>query len=215
MSIYNTFILADKQDITRAGMHVFITSAAEWPQIVEVGCRQDLANELERCEESVVIIDYTLLDLRSVDEFRILMSRFTRTRWLIFSAELSENFLRQIMSESGVSIVMKENSAEEIRSALRCVMHGESYICPQISEMLATVSENREKVELTPAEIEILKLVASGLSVKEIANKRFSSVHTVITHKKNIFRKLSINNVYEATRYALRAGYIELAEYYI
>ena len=53
------------------------------------------------------------------------------------------------------------------------------------------------------------------LSVKEIAAERTSSVHTIITHKKNIFRKLEVNNVYEATKYALRAGLVELVEYYI
>ena len=43
----------------------------------------------------------------------------------------------------------------------------------------------------------------------------YTSVHTIVTHKKNIFRKLEINNVYEATRYALRAGLVEMADYYI
>jgi DNA-binding NarL/FixJ family response regulator len=68
---------------------------------------------------------------------------------------------------------------------------------------------------LTPSEIEILKLIARGKSAKEIAAERVSSIHTIITHKKNIFRKLEVNNVYEATKYALRAGLIEMVEYYI
>jgi len=58
-------------------------------------------------------------------------------------------------------------------------------------------------------------LIARGLSVKEIAAERISSTHTIITHKKNIFRKLGVNNVYEATKYALRAGLVEMVEYYI
>ncbi len=51
--------------------------------------------------------------------------------------------------------------------------------------------------------------------MKEIAALRNSSVHTIITHKKNLFRKLEVNNIYEATKYALKAGMIELVEYYI
>lgn len=58
-------------------------------------------------------------------------------------------------------------------------------------------------------------LIASGFSAKEIAAKRVSSIHTITTHKKNIFRKLGVNNIYEATRYAFRVGLIELVEYYI
>ena len=68
---------------------------------------------------------------------------------------------------------------------------------------------------LTVTEIDILKLIAHGKSVKEIALERTSSIHTIITHKKNIFRKLGVNNVYEATKYTLRAGLIEMVEYYI
>ena len=57
--------------------------------------------------------------------------------------------------------------------------------------------------------------IALGMTTKEIAEKRFSSFHTVNTHRKNIFRKLGVNNVHEATKYALRAGLIDSAEYYI
>ena len=53
------------------------------------------------------------------------------------------------------------------------------------------------------------------MTTKEIAVKRFSSFHTVNTHRKNIFRKLGVNNVHEATKYALRAGLVDSAEYYI
>jgi DNA-binding NarL/FixJ family response regulator len=68
---------------------------------------------------------------------------------------------------------------------------------------------------LTTTEVEILRLIARGLSVKEIAQERVSSIHTIVTHKKNIFRKLQVNNVYEATKYALRAGLVEMVEYYL
>jgi DNA-binding NarL/FixJ family response regulator len=73
----------------------------------------------------------------------------------------------------------------------------------------------KDLVGLTKTETEILKDIALGLTTKDIAEKRFSSYHTVNTHRKNIFRKLSVNNVHEATRYALRAGIVDEAEYYI
>ena len=73
----------------------------------------------------------------------------------------------------------------------------------------------QEKINLTKTETEILKEIALGMTTKEIAEKRFSSFHTVNTHRKNIFRKLGVNNVHEATKYALRAGLVDSAEYYI
>ena len=72
-----------------------------------------------------------------------------------------------------------------------------------------------ERVKLTKTEMEVLRDIALGLTTKEIAEKRFSSFHTINTHRKNIFRKLNVNNVHEATKYALRAGMVDAAEYYI
>ena len=57
--------------------------------------------------------------------------------------------------------------------------------------------------------------IAHGMTTKEIAEKRYSSFHTVNTHRKNIFRKLGVNTIHEATKYALRAGLIDAADYYI
>jgi DNA-binding NarL/FixJ family response regulator len=64
-------------------------------------------------------------------------------------------------------------------------------------------------------EREVLRLIALGKSVKEVAAERNSSIHTITTHKKNIFRKINVNTIYEATKYALRAGLVEMVEYYI
>ena len=68
---------------------------------------------------------------------------------------------------------------------------------------------------MTDTEKEILKEIAIGRTTKEIAANRNLSFHTIITHRKNIFRKLEVNNVHEATKYAMRAGLIDMAEYYI
>lgn len=211
-----TFIIADNQDITRAGLRAYISRIFKVSHVVEVACKRDLITELDKCGDGVVIIDYTLFDLRGIEDFLILHRRFPTVVWLMFSTELSEDFIRRVSAEDNVGVVLKDNSGEEIRSALLCAAAGERFLCHQVSNMLLTARE-RNDVEnvLTPTEIEILKLIAKGLSVKEMALERVSSVHTVITHKKNIFRKLGVNNVYEATKYALRAGLVEMLEYYI
>lgn len=81
-------------------------------------------------------------------------------------------------------------------------------ICQQADEEL------HSKV-LTHTEIEILRGVAQGKTTKEIAYERYSSIHTVNTHKKNIFRKLQVNTAHEAVKYAFRAGLVDPSEFYI
>lgn len=211
-----TFILADNQDVTYAGMKSYVTASLPGARVGRVACKRDLIDLLERYPSAVVIVDYTLFDFKSIDDMRILSSRFPEVHWVLFSAELSDDFIRKAHLERNVSILLKDNTEEEICLALRCAARGERYLCHQISNFLLTApSQGAPDRKLTVTEVEILKLIAAGLSAKDIAARRFLSTHTVITHKKNIFRKLGVNTVFEATKYALRAGLVELAEYYI
>lgn len=211
-----SFVLADNQDITRMGMRGFIAHLFGTNLITEAFGKKQLTDFLTDYPDSVVVLDYTLFDLNGVEEFLILVRRFTDACWLLFSNDLSEDFIRKLSAEEKVSMILKENTGEEIQSALLCAAHRERFLCHQITNLLIShSSDSKAPSVLTATEKEILRQIARGKSVKEIAAERISSIHTVITHKKNIFRKLEVNNVYEATKYALRAGLIEMAEYYI
>ena len=217
MDTDKTFIIADNQDITRTGLREYITSMFGKCRIVEVANKKELISALIECNGSgIVIIDYSLFDLSGSEELVIIGKRFSNINWVLFSNELSEELIRRLCLENTISMILKENSSEEIRSALKCAVRGERFLCHQITNLLL-IGQKKALIHsvLTATEIDVLRLIACGKSVKEIAVLRTSSIHTIITHKKNIFRKLEVNNVYEATKYALRAGLIEMVEYYI
>ena len=191
-------ILADNQAITQAGL-MYIGrewSDVEWKQTADKTC---LIEVLQSDPQSVVILDYTLFDLNDVDELLILAQRFPQV----------------LGSSHRFGVLLKDASLTEIREAIRCLLVHERYIGRRIAELLLSPISPVEFVPLTKTEVEILKDIALGMTTKEIAEKRFSSFHTVNTHRKNIFRKLAVNNVHEATKYALRAGLVDSAEYYI
>ncbi len=71
------------------------------------------------------------------------------------------------------------------------------------------------KHPLTASEIEIVKLIAEGMTTKEIASRKNVSFHTIMTHRKNIFRKARVNNASELVMFAIRAGIIDTIEYQI
>lgn len=216
MNTVRTFIIADNQDVTRVGIRGYITMIFEECRIVDVTSKKELIQALCQQPESIVVLDYTLFDLTGPDDLLIVLQRFPEARWILFSNELSEDFIRRLSVERQVGMVLKDNSGDEIRSALLCAASGERFFCHQVTNLLlSAVPQKEERPILTAAETEVLKLIAQGKSVKEIAAERNSSIHTIITHKKNIFRKLKVNNVYEATKYALRTGLVEMVEYYI
>ena len=183
-------LLADRQDITRAGLS-YVIEKMEGLESKYVEDKAELMLALKDNEDTVVILDYTNFDINDAAELLILNQRFPYTRWLLFSEDLSTDFVKVLVASSSMfSILLME-------------------------VLLAPKKETEEKVNLTKTETEILKDIALGMTTKEIAEKRFSSFHTVNTHRKNIFRKLGVNNVHEATKYALRAGLVDSAEYYI
>lgn len=213
-----TLVIADNQDITKAGILYLTDKMPEIDLVTEAADKKELLRLLVRYPDAVVLLDYTLFDLNSADELIILQERFKRISWILFSEELSEDFIRRIIfSSETFSIVLKDSFLEEIRTAIFSAFRSQRFICNRINNLLSDrkAGQQKEHPALTSTETEILKSIALGKTTKEIAAERFSSIHTITTHRKNIFRKIEVNNLHEATRYALRAGIIDSAEYYI
>lgn len=172
---------------------------------------------------TVVILDYTLFDFSGAEELMVLHERFKEADWLLFSDELSLPFLRQVLfSSMAFGVALKDNSKEEILTALQCASRKERFICNHVSNLLLAGNGSSSPTHptikddlLTTAERSILKEIALGKTTKEIAAERNLSFHTVNSHRKNIFRKLGVNNAHEATKYAMKAGIVDLVEYYI
>ncbi|MFV0537791.1 MAG: response regulator transcription factor [Dysgonomonas sp.] len=212
-------IIADRQDITRIGMEALIEKAGKASSITKADNKGELIKLLLSCPEAIVVLDYTLSDFASIDELLNLGYRFSKVRWLLFSDELSNDFLRRLVINSeNYSVVLKSCDLDEINMALIQMLRGERFICNRVTNQLLQPQKQQTEVPeqiLTATEKEILKEIALGHTTKEIAANRHLSFHTIITHRKNIFRKLDVNNAHEAIKYAMRAGLVDLAEYYI
>jgi DNA-binding NarL/FixJ family response regulator len=211
-------IIDDNQDLSKAGLLYFLEQAREKTVVLEAENKKELLRQLSDAPDALIILDYTLFDFPRPEDLVILSERFKSAHWLLFSDELSDDFLRTfVINCNAFSVVFKDSSKEEISSAIDLTLRNERFICNRASNQLLgrrSTMDLQDNV-LTTTEKEILHLLALGKTTKEIAAERFSSIHTITTHRKNIFRKLEVNTVYEATKYALRAGVIDSAEYYI
>lgn len=114
-------LLADKQDITRAGLS-YVISKIEGLETRTIEDKADLMLALKENEDTVVILDYTLFDINDAAELLILNQRFPYTRWLLFSEDLSADFVKiLIASSTQFSVLLKECSLMEIKEAIRSV----------------------------------------------------------------------------------------------
>ena len=211
-------IIFDKQDITRFGVETLIAKLyLQEHTLFFADTKSNLVQNLVSNPDSLVVIDYALSDLNSVDSLLNISIRFPKTHWVLFSEDLSLQFLKKILCNSTFSVILKNSELSEIKKALSLAFDKQDFVCSQVKELLSMSDKGNagNNDPLTLTEKEILREIALGKTAKEIADLRNISTHTVVTHRKNIYRKLEVNNSQEACGYALRAGIVDTSDYYI
>ena len=210
------YIIADNQELTGYALQSLL-KRDEGSAIFRAVDKAGLIELLKGHEDAVVFLDYTLFDFSDEDQLLIVAERFSLSEWILISDELTPQFIRRVVySSHQFSLVFKDGPMSEIREALQAVNRHTRYLSQRALEAIISQQQDDEKPDiLTATETEIVKAIAQGKTTREIAAERFSSIHTVTTHRKNIFRKLGINTAHEAVKYALRAGLIDASEFYI
>lgn len=213
--------IIDGQEITKFAFKQLLERIVNVPiEVCDLSNMSDLRQFLSTHKEGMVIIDPYCATLENqIEQLVIIRSLFGSSSWLLCFKELNESWLKQFLGnrKKQFNILFKDDTIDSIQEGLLKTLNSEEYVSPRIANKLQEHELSIRTVGqvLTNAEREILKEIASGKMTKEIASDRSISVHTVITHRKNIFKKLGVNNVHDATRYAIRAGIITVNEYYI
>ena len=210
------YIIADNQELTRYALESLLHND-EGNTVYHAFDRARLVELLKEHESAVVLLDYTLFDFADEDQLLIIAERFSLSQWILISDELTPQFIRRVVySSHQFSVVFKDGPLSEVKETLQAVGRHTRYLSQRALESIITQQQEDETPSiLTNTETEIVKAIALGKTTKEIAAERFSSIHTITTHRKNIFRKLGINTAHEAVKYALRAGLINPSEFYI
>lgn len=215
-------IIADNQALTALASETIIRSLPDYsggaPEIeFASNCQQLRALLRDKCPTAVVL-DYTLFDFSDCEQLVILSESNSNVTFLLLSDELTPDFLRYVIYNSQrIGVVYKDASLDILREAMSYAVRGERYIFQQALQIILVrdVAQDMHKDDLTQTEREVLKSIAQGKTTKEIAAERFSSIHTINSHRKNIFRKLNVNCAHDAMKYALRAGLVDETDFFI
>ncbi len=212
-------IIADSQFlITEAFKTLF---ASEQPYLLTgtASSFSELKQLLNNCSADLLITDPANFDFPEIENLIRLKDQLPNLKLLILTNIISKSEL-SVLTRLGIkNILLKSVDREELFAAIESTLKGKKYYSDEILDLLLEGSEKKTIVEesktLTASEIEIVRLIANGLTTKEIAGKRNVSHHTVTTHRKNIFRKLEVSNASELIMQAIKAGWIDNIEYYI
>ena len=175
---------------------------------------------VEELAPDVVLMDVRMPKRSGIDATRAIAEAAPATRILMLTVSDEEEDLYEAIKAGAAGYLLKEISIEEVAGAIRAVVSGQSLITPSMaSKLLAEFGNLSKKAEarqavptprLTSRELEVLKLVAQGMSNKEIATELYISENTVKNHVRNILEKLHLHSRMEAVVYAVREKILDL-----
>lgn len=210
----SSIVIADKQFLTTEALKAVLSPMHHIAGICHT--KDDLMEYLNSMRISLLIIDPALLNLDCPADLIKIRQKYPDIPVLVLTNSINKIKLTEISHAGIKNILLKTADKNEVLQGIDAALNGKKYYSSEITETLLikpTVSEDSSP--LTNSEIEIVRLIASGLTTKEIAARKFISFHTVMTHRKNIFKKLEVSNTSELIMYAIKAGLIDNIEYYI
>lgn len=208
-----TILVADDHQIVRQGLKRLLSKRDDY-NVVGEACDGEQAVEIaQRKQPDVILMDISMPRLSGIDATRQI-ARGGRSKVLALSMHDGQSYVEEALRAGAAGYVHKNASAEDLCSAIDAVRTGESYLSPtvtqQVVDAIARPGDRPSSAvsALTQREREVLKLIADGLSSKEIASKLGVSLKTIESHRANLMDKLDIHKVSGLVRFAVRAGLV-------
>ncbi len=213
-------MICDDHALFRRGL-IMVLEAED--DIEVVGEAEDGRDAVERVADivpDVVLMDVRMPEIDGIEATRLIAERAPSAKILMLTVSDEENDLYEAIKAGATGYLLKEISIEEVASAVRAVVSGQSLISPSMASKLLTEFTNLAKradertsvptPRLTERELEVLRLVAQGMSNREIAGELYISENTVKNHVRNILEKLHLHTRMEAVMYAVREKLLDI-----
>lgn len=203
-------IIADTAFIIRKGLRTLIRENEQFEYLTEVTDTKGLQEALKTNQPDVLIVDHCCDDCFSINVISKIKRDYPNMNILVISHEKTAEEIKKIIGIGIKNYLLKDCDEKEIIDAIVSCAKGEKYFCGQIIDVLLekeiSVKEHCATGGITEREIEVIKELVAGRRPKEIADVLNISYYTIITHKKNIYKKLGINHSLELAQYALKTG---------
>ncbi len=200
-------LLADDHELLRGGILRILREEYPFAEICEVSDGLS-AEKLARTQPwDIVITDMSMPDKLGLDVLKQLRSESIKTPILILSIHPENQYALRVLKAGGNGYIRKDCPRVEFINAIKMILNGKKYISPEVAEKLASRFDGDTKKEehelISDRELQVLKLIASGKVVSEIAVNLSLSVATVSTYRVRLLEKMNMKNNAELTLYAI------------
>jgi DNA-binding NarL/FixJ family response regulator len=204
-------LLVDDHAMLRDGLRSVLTQEGDVEVVGEAADGRTAVELARTLAPDVVVMDVGMTDLNGIEAARRLRSESPKSRVIALSTHSDRRYVLGMLEAGAVGYIVKVSAYDELRQAVRAVASGQTYLSPQIADLVvgarvARSAAGTAKAPLAPREREVLQLIAEGHSSRDVARRLHISAQTVETHRRNIMQKLDLHSVADLTRYAIREG---------
>ena len=213
-------LICDDHALFRRGLVMVLESEAGVEVVGEAEDGDEAIRKAEELAPDVVLMDVRMPRVTGIEATRAIAAVDPSAKILMLTVSDEEDDLYDAVKAGATGYLLKEISIEEVADAIRAVVSGQSLISPSMASKLLTEFTNLARKadekqavptpRLTDRELEVLKLVAQGMSNREIAGELYISENTVKNHVRNILEKLHLHSRMEAVVYAVREKLLDI-----
>ena len=218
-----SILIVDDHPLVREGLKAIIKQSSKFEVVGEAGTAREGLGTAEELKPDLAVVDISLPDQNGLELARKIRSALPETGILVISMHSRIDYVTEAFRAGANGYMVKESAAGRLINALESVARGDYYVdhslSPQVVQELMRSPDKATRIidatyrSLTPREQEIMRMLAQGLSAKEIAGRLFISPKTVENHRTNIMDKLGLRNSIELARYAAKLGLIDVDEW--
>ncbi len=208
-------LIVDDHRIVREGIRSFLETYQEIEIIGEANSADEAIKMVEEYAPDVVLLDLVMPGMDSVSAIRKIKKISPRSQIIVLTSYHSDEYIFPVMKAGALSYLLKDISPTLLFEAIQRATNGEAVLHPQVASRLVQEYNQRQKkpnqvyTDLTRREIEVLQMIAEGMSNLEIAQKLFISERTVKSHVTNILSKLHLADRTQAAIYAWKQGLVD------
>lgn len=208
-------LVVDDHAIVREGLRALISGKPDMELVGEAGDGQEALLQARSLQPDVILMDLVMPHKDGIQAIREIRGENPAARILVLTSFGEDDQVFSAVKAGALGYLLKDSSPQELLEAIRCVYRGESSLHPAVARKLILGYGQDQPAEvgmdiLTEREVEVLKLVAQGLSNQKIAQHLHVGEGTVRFHVGNVLGKLRLENRTQAALYALRVGLARL-----
>ncbi len=206
-----TIVLADDHRVVRTGLRVLLESDDRFSVIDEAGDVTGTLESVRSCAPRVLVLDLNMGGVSSLDAIPQLRADAPATQIVVLTMQENPAFARAALRAGALGYVLKDAADTELIDAVLLAAEGRTYLNPELGAKLAAEPPDGEARpdNLSPRELEVLKLIALGHTNSEIAASLFLSVRTVESHRAHVQQKISLVTRAELVAYARDHGLLD------